>query len=136
MMNDAAWQLQIALVALLNNDNNILNLLGNNNVYDEVPRRHSLPYIVVEVYRGEDWSTSTEEGASYVIQLRIWSDYLGRRQVLEIGEAAESAILSANINLAGYHLINLRVQNAQLGRDQDGRTYVNVLQFRAVTEPI
>lgn len=136
MMNDVAWQLQVSIVQLLQNDANLLILLGSTAVFDEPPRRSELPYVVVGVRNGTDWSTSTEDGAEFQVRVRIWSDYHGRKQVLEVGNAVEQALLSANLNLPDYHLINLRLQTAETGRESDGRTFLSVLNFRAVTEPI
>lgn len=136
MMNEVAWQLQVSLVTLLRNSPNIMNLLGSAAVFDEPPRRSDLPYVVVSVRNGTDWSTSTEEGAEFRALVRIWSDFHGRQQVLNIASAVEAEILSANLNLPDYHLINLRLQNAETGRESDGRTFLTVLNFRAVTEPI
>lgn len=136
MMNDVAWQLQVSLVSFLRTSTNILNLLGSAAVFDEPPRRAELPYVVVSVRNGTDWSTSTEEGASFRVLVRIWSDFHGRQQVLNIASVVEEELLSANLNLPDYHLINLRLQNAETGRESDGRTFLSVLNFRAVTEPI
>lgn len=136
MMNDVAWQLQVSLVSLLKGSTNLLNLLNSAAVFDEPPRRSELPYVVVSVRNGTDWSTSTEEGAAFRVLVRIWSDFYGRQQVLEIASVVEREILAANLNLPDYHLINLRLQNAETGREGDGRTFLTVLNFRAVTEPI
>ncbi|MBL4646087.1 MAG: hypothetical protein COA52_03435 [Hyphomicrobiales bacterium] len=136
MMSNAAWQLQTALITNLKADANLLILLGSGAVFDEPARQQALPYIVLEVHRGADWSTSTEGGSTFVVQVRIWSSYLGRKQILEIAEAVEQVLVTTSVNLADYHLINLRVQNTEIGREQDGRTYLSVLRFRAVTEPI
>ena len=136
MMSNAAWQLQTALISNLKSDANLLILLGSDAVFDEPERQKALPYIVLEVHRCTDWSTSTEEGSTFVVQVRIWSSYLGRKQILEIAEAVEQVFATTSVNLVDYHLINLRVQNTEIGREQDGRTYLSVLRFRAVTEPI
>lgn len=135
MMIEAGLSLQIACQQRLLGDTTIIQRLGNNRIFDVVPRHQTMPYVTIRVERAADWSTSTETGASYVIVARIWSDYEGRREVDQIGDAVETALLQAPLNLTNYRVINLRMQTAQTGQEPDGRSFLSVLTFRAVVEP-
>lgn len=134
-MSSASWALQAAIFATLSADNGIKSVLGNPpRIFDEVPRKAAMPYLVIADGRQSDWSTATDAGAEHALIMHVWSRARGHKEAKAIADAVRMALQNANLTLIGHTLINLRHQSSDFLRETDGETYHAVLRFRAVTE--
>lgn len=133
-MSSAKNQLRSAIFKALSGNVSLVSRLGGNNIFDAVPERTPLPYVVLDRTVSADWSTSTEDGESHTIFLHIWSDTGGRDQVDGLENAVRSTLETQPV-LADHHLIHLRFQQAETARNSARDQFHTVLRFAAVTEP-
>jgi hypothetical protein len=133
-MTDASLALRTALVQALSSDGAVTSALGGAKIYDDVPQKSAFPYVVVGQSRWRDWSTGSDEGAEHALVLHVWSRKHGRKEAETIIEAVRTALHDQPLTLMDHHLVNLRLEDADVRRDGD--TYHGVMTFRAVTEAI
>ncbi|MEM9732600.1 MAG: DUF3168 domain-containing protein [Pseudomonadota bacterium] len=133
-MSDAKTQLRASIFKALTANAALTSLLGGNRLYDTIPERSALPYVVLGRTSSADWSTATEPGETHTVFLHIWSDATGRDAIDTI-ETALRQTLAAPLDLADHHLIHLRFQLSETARNSARDQYHTVLRFRAVTEP-
>lgn len=135
-MADGAWALQRAVYQALSGDATLTDLLGGAQIYDDVPREATFPYVTFGPNATRDWSTGTESGQEHILTLNAWSRAGGRREVLQILMTIENALDDANLTVDGHRLVNLRHEVSETNRDADGEIYRGVSRFRAVTETL
>ena len=63
-------------------------------VYDYVPNGKKAPYVVLTDTTAENWSTKTVSGAEVMATLKVYSEYLGDKEVAELCDGTISAIQS------------------------------------------
>ena len=134
-MASAGWALQRAVYERLTSAAEVTATLGGPNVYDDVPRGATYPYLTIGQSSTRDWSTASEDGEEHTLTLHVWTRSRGRRQVQVIMSAVRTALHDASLTLSGYALVNLRHELSEARRDGDGETYHGLMRFRAVTEP-
>ena len=135
-MSTAAAALRAAIHDALTSDGSLATLLGGARVYDEPPKGVAFPYVTLGEARITDFSTGTEPGEEHALTLHAWSRQGGHREAHLIAGALLQALDDAPLTLSGHHLVNLRFSLADIRREKDGRTYHDVVRFRAVTEPL
>ena len=77
-MASAAWALQQSLYDVLRNDVGLTGLLGGQDIFDDVPRSASFPYLTLGQSLVRDWSAGGEDGHEHVLTLHVWSRASGR----------------------------------------------------------
>ena len=82
-----------------------------------------------------DWSTGTESGTEQLFTLHVWSKAKGKKEAIEIMDAARAALHDRALPLDGHALVNLRLEFSEVRFDDDQSVYHGLLRFRAVTEP-
>ncbi len=60
----------------------------------------------------------------------------GKKQVHEIIDAIKTVLHDQPLTLADHHLINLRRELSEARQDPDGDTFLGIVRYRAVTEPM
>lgn len=133
-MNGAVSRLQKAIFDALRGDAAVIALLGTDKVHDRAPPQTAFPYITFGQTSAYDWSTGTENGSEQLITLHVWSKAKGRKETLEIIEAARTRLHDASLPLEGHRLVNLRADYAEARYDEDLAVNHGLLRFRAVTE--
>lgn len=131
-----AIALQEAIYATLSNSTLLLNNIGADRIFDEVPRSKRPPYIVFGEMTHNDWSTSTEDGVEHFISLRIWSRQNGRKQVLELANIVVEELVGLSQPLTDHALVNLQHEFTETLKDDDTGYFLASVHIRAVTEPI
>jgi len=136
-MTTANWALQKALYQVLSTDTVLAPLVGNR-IFDDAPvsdppTMH--PFLVIGEGSLRDWSTSTEDGAEHIIDIRVYSRSGGRSETKLILEAVDTALRGAAPNITGHVLINLTMQRQEVRMASDGETHLGLIRFRVVTEP-
>lgn len=133
-MTAPAAELQKAIFAALTGDAALLSLLGGAKVFDAAPADAAFPYITFGRTTAFDWSTGTETGSEQLLSLHVWSKARGRKQALAIMERCRSMLHDQALELTGHHLVNLRLEFAEVRQDDDLALQRGVMRFRAVTE--
>jgi len=133
-MSAPAVELQKAVFARLGEDSALVGLLGGARIFDHVPANAPFPYITFGRTSVYDWSTDTESGTEQLFTLHIWSKAKGKKETLEIMDAASALLEDTSLPLEGHHLVNLRLEFAEARYDDDLSVYHGLLRFRAVTE--
>ena len=135
-MPGASWALQKAIHAALTADAGIVALLGDANIFDDVPQRSVFPYLTLGQSVVRDWSTGSEAGDEHLLTLHVWSRADGRREVHELMAAIRVALHDVALVVVGHRLVNLRHEFSDARREPDGETYHGIVRLRAVTEPL
>jgi hypothetical protein len=134
MPTAAAAALRAAIHDALAADAPLTALLGGPNVYDEPPQGAAFPYVTLGEMRVLDWSTGTERGAEHQLTLHAWSRQGGHNEAHLVAGALLQALDDAPLTLTDHILVNLRFAQADVRRENDGRTYHALVRFRAVTQ--
>ncbi len=135
-MASSAWELQKSIYASLIADSSLTGLLGGAQIYDDVPRGASLPYVTFGQSTVRDWSTGTDPGHEHLFTLHVWTRVNGERLAHQIMSALRDRLHDASLILTGFKLVNIRHEFSDSFRDPDGETIHGVIRYRAVTEPV
>ena len=133
-MTAPAAELQKAVFSALTADAALTALLGGQKIFDQAPANAAFPYLTFGRTSIFDWSTGTESGSEQLFTIHVWSKAKGKKETLEIMEAARARLDDAALALAGHHLVNLRLEFAEARYDEDLSVHHGLLRFRAVTE--
>lgn len=135
-MTAPAAELQKAIFAALGADPALTAALGANRIFDHAPANVAFPYITFGRTSVYDWSTGTEKGTEQLFTLHIWSKAKGNKEAFEIMEMARWVLEDKSLPLDTHHLVNLRLEFAEVRFDEDLSVHHGLLRFRAVTEEI
>ena len=133
-MSDCSTELQTEILTALKNDTALQTDLGGIKIFDHVPSKIKLPYVVLGTMSIEDWSTSSDEGAEYTFDIHCWSNHRGRREVQTISAHIKRILDNQNLALQTCNLVNLQWQLSEIDRDDEARAYLSISRFRAVVE--
>jgi hypothetical protein len=133
-MMDAALAVQIALFQRLAHDQGLTVALGVGRVFDHTPQSQAFPYLSFAQMQVRPFSASDFEGAEHSISLEAFSDAKGRKRLLNILSAVETALQSP-LSLDDHLLISLTIESIALDRAEDGRSYQASVQLKLLTEP-
>ncbi|MFC0245236.1 DUF3168 domain-containing protein [Falsochrobactrum ovis] len=133
-MNGAA-ALQKALYETLKSDTELIETLGGERIYDQVPPKAAFPYITFGETLSREWNTASEVGGEHFLNIQIWARTAGRKLVLDIAGRIATRLDEAPIILEGHRLINFMLTEV-LARNTDGLgSYLGTMRYRVVTEP-
>ncbi len=134
-MSDACQELIASLFEALSTNSELTVLLGGAKIYDRVPERVELPYIVIGRTSMSDYSTATEEAVAIVLFIHCWSQSADRREVHAIQQQIAAALTGQLPAMPGHVLVHLRNQFSETQRDHVRGTMHGLMRFRAVIEP-
>lgn len=134
-MMHPALALQEAIFAALDSSQGLSDHLGENRIFDDVPRGMRPPYIVFSDMTHTDWSTGTEDGMEHFVTLNIWSRENGRKQVLELANIVVEELTTLPASLSDHALVNLQHDFTETAKDDDTGYFRASVNLRAVTEP-
>ena len=103
-------------------------------IFDHAPANVAFPYITFGQTSIFDWSTGTEIGSEHLFTLHVWSKARGKKETLELMDAARQALEAPALQLDDHHLVNLRLELSDARYDDDLSVYHGLLRFRAVIE--
>jgi hypothetical protein len=134
-VTNPAFALQEAMRAALLASAPLTALLRGANVFDELPRGFSAPYVAFGDIETRDWSTADKLAHEHFVTLLVRSNSRGRKLAQDIVAEIEAALDGAALALAGHTLVNLRMVLWSVLRDKNAETYGAAIRFRAATEP-
>jgi len=91
------------------------------NVYDEVPSGADMPYIVIGDDAVIDDSDKVKQGLEDSVNIHVWSDYKGYKELKEIVDAIVSAL---NFESGTQDSVNIELcllDNISVIREEDAR---------------
>ena len=103
-------------------------------VYDDVPENASLPYVVTSGILSDTWKDKIKAGEEVVFTIDIWSEYPGKKEVLEIAIAAVQSLTRVPLSLSGFNVYCEEMEDLQILVDIDGKTRHGVLRYRLLVE--
>lgn len=130
-MTIGQFALQEKIYTALNSDSNLTSTQGAA-VYDEVPENSAFPYVQIGAESTADFSTKDLTGSEVTINLDVWSQYKGSKEVKDLMDRVHTLLHDSNLTVTGHNLVNLRFEFGDVLRDPDGITRHGVMRFRAV----
>ncbi|MGB8817631.1 MAG: DUF3168 domain-containing protein, partial [Rhizobiaceae bacterium] len=127
-------KLQEAIHARLSADSGLGSLLGGPKMYDRPPEGAAMPYITYGATRTFNAGTASEEAREHLFHLHVWSKTGGRKQCMDVMEAAETALQTLPAISGAIRIVSLRQQGEEIGYEPDLRAWHGILRLRAVTE--
>ena len=129
-------RLQEAIHARLTADADVPAALGGATVYDRPPQGASMPYITFGATRTFDAGTSTEDAREHLLTVHIWSKTGGRKECMDIMQAAGEALAGIPALSGTVRIVSLRRQADDIVYEPDLRAWHGVIRLRALTEAV
>ena len=106
-------------------------------VLDDTPENEVFPYITMGILTGRDWSDKFTPGQEVQITVHIWSQYAGKKEVLEIGDEILQAVTrQPPLSLAGFNAVVDGLDSHNVIMDIDGFTRHAILTFKYLIEEV
>lgn len=133
-MTAAALELQKAIFARLAADASLTAVLGANKVFDHAPADVAFPYATFGRTSLFDWSTDLDGGSEQIFTIHIWSKRQGKRETLRAMDAMRLALDGMPPLSDGFHLVLLRLEDADVRYDEAEAVHHGLMRFRALVE--
>ncbi len=124
-----SFDLQSAVYSLLSGDSALDSLIGNNRIYDNVPQNSAYPYVVIGLESSINVGTKTLDGNIYSLDIDVWSQYRGQKEIKQVIERLYQLLNDATISVSGASSIMSYVKNTSTFVEADGITrhgFVNI----------
>lgn len=128
-MTVAMWLLQQAVYGRLNASTALTSTLGAA-VYDHVPAGARMPYVVVGETTAVARDTMGRTGRDVTMQIHVWSEYPGRKQIAEIQARVDTLLDRWAPGVSGWYGTQMLLEYSETMRDPDGVTRHGVQRFR------
>ena len=97
-----SFDLQSAVYSLLSGDSSLDTLIGDGRIYDSVaPQDSAYPYVVIGMETVSDAGTNTLDGNIYNLNIEVWSQYRGQKQIKEVMERIYNLVNNVSISVSG-----------------------------------
>ena len=118
-----SFDLQSAIYSLLSDDSTLDGLIGNNKIFDSVaPQGTTYPYVIIGLETTRDIGTKTLDGKVYNVDIEVWSQYRGQKEIKEVMERLYNLFNNATISVSGASSIMSYVINTTTLTEVDGIT--------------
>ena len=139
-MSDPGLAIQAAIITTLKATAGESSLVSTR-VYDYPPASQpgavaTFPYITIGEAQSITERADCLDGTEHFVDLHAWSRGPGFVEVKRVAGAMRAALHEAEIEVAGYRLIDLAVQDVRYLRDPDGLTAHAVMQLRVLVDAI
>lgn len=135
---DASVEVQKAAWKRLKHHSGVATIVDGR-VFDEVPTGKSAPsypYLSFGPTQVIPDKAQEYDSADIVFQVDAWSDVVGMLEVKSLGAAVRAALDEEELEIPGFRLVSLLVEDVRYLTEPNGKTKHGVLVFRARTEPI
>jgi len=128
-----SWNLQKAIYSTLSSAN-ITDEAGNaiTGVFDDLPEGTAYPYIVIGDDTATNISSKGKDMHEHTLNIHIWSQYRGRRDIKEIMGRVYTALNDVSLSVSGALGINIKHEFDTTIVEGDGITRHGIMRFRAV----
>lgn len=118
-----SFDLQSAIFSLLSGDSTLDGLVGNNKIFDSIaPQDTAYPYVIIGLETMRDVGTKTLDGNVYNVDIDVWSQYRGQKEIKEIMERIYNLLNNGTISVSGASSVMSYVVNAVTLTEVDGIT--------------
>ncbi len=118
-----SFDLQSAIYSLLSGDSTLDGLVGNNKIFDSIaPQDTAYPYVIIGLETMRDVGTKTLDGNVYNVDIDVWSQYRGQKEIKEIMERIYNLLNNATISVSDSDSVMSYVVNAVTLTEVDGIT--------------
>lgn len=117
-----SFDLQSAIYSTMNDDSTLDSLVGNNKIFDNVPQGTSYPYVKIGLENTRDVGTKTKDGKVYNVDIEVWSQYRGQKEIKEIMERVYNLFNNVTISVSGASSVMSFVVNTTTVVEVDGIT--------------
>lgn len=125
-----SFDLQSALYSLLSGDSTLDTLLGNNKIFDSVaPQDTAYPYVLIGLETTTDIGTKTVDGNLYNVDIDVWSQYRGQKEIKEIMERIYNLTNNVTISVSGADSVMSYVNSATTLVEPDGITRHGIINI-------
>lgn len=107
-----SFDLQSAIYSTLSGDSTLDGLIGDGKIFDDVPQNTSYPYIVIGLETTRDEGTATLDGKIYNVDIHVWSQYRGQKQIKEVMERLHNIFNNSTISVSGANSVMSYVVSA------------------------
>lgn len=107
-------------------------------VFDATPENEIFPYIKMGSLDGRNWSDKFTPGQEVTSKIHIWSQYKGKKEVLEIGDEVLQALTRPPpLDLgAGFYAVMDEMESHAIIEDMDGFTLHGILTMRYLIQQL
>ena len=118
-----SFDLQSAVYSLLSGDSSLDTLIGDGRIYDSVaPQDSAYPYVVIGMETVSDVGTNTLDGNIYNLNIEVWSQYRGQKQIKEVMERIYNLVNNVSISVSGADSVMSYVSSTTTMTEVDGIT--------------
>ena len=117
-----SFDLQSAIFSLLSGDSTLDGLIGNNKVFDNVPQDTAYPYVRIGLESTSDVGTKTLDGNVHRVDIEVWSQYRGQKEIKEIMERLYLLFNNSTISVSGANSVMSYVVNTATIVEADNLT--------------
>ena len=118
-----SYDLQSAVYSLLSGDSSLDTLIGDGRIYDSVaPQDSAYPYVVIGMETVTDLGTKTLDGNLYNLNIEVWSQYRGQKQIKEVMERIYNLVNNVSISVSGADSVMSYVSSTTTMTEVDGIT--------------
>lgn len=118
-----SFDLQSAIYTTLSDSSSLDSAIGNNKVFDSIaPQGTAYPYVLIGTEATRDIGTKTLDGNVYNMDIHVWSQYRGQKQVKEVMEIIYNLVNNATITVSGASSVMSYVVSTSTFVEVDGIT--------------
>ncbi|MBF0680884.1 MAG: DUF3168 domain-containing protein [Devosia sp.] len=117
-MSHPIVQLQAALVAALNDDEDLVALVGEGGIFDAPPRDRPAPYVVVDRHDVRQRDGDLTPGQEHRVLIHCWADQPSRKAAL----ALAARVVTAKDGLEPVELVVTHAEHMRTETVIDGAT--------------
>ena len=128
-----SWELQKTVyTALVNASLTSASGSAITGVFDDLPEGTNYPYVVIGDDTATNISAKDKDIHEHTLNIHIWSQYRGRRDIKEIMGQIYTALNDISYSVSGALGINLKHEFDTTIVEGDGITRHGIMRFRAV----
>ena len=127
-----SFDLQTIVYSTLNGDSTLDGIIGDNKIFDNVPQDTSYPYVVIGNESAINRGTKTLDGNEYTIDIEVWSQYRGKKEIKEAMERVYNLFHDATYSVSGADMVVSQVRNVITLTENDGITRHGVITLSVI----
>tara|TARA_Y100001938_G_scaffold117553_1_gene162205 strand:- start:4083 stop:4493 length:411 start_codon:yes stop_codon:yes gene_type:complete len=125
-----SFDLQSAIFSLLSGDSTLDGLVGNNKIFDTVaPQDTAYPYVLIGTEIATDIGTKNLDGKLYNVDIDVWSQYRGQKEIKEIMERVYNLTNNVSISVSSADSVMSYVNSVITLTEADGITRHGIINI-------